>query len=78
VRVGLAYGPVLSQLGDVYGPVVNVAARLTSVARPETVVVDRELAAALESDSDLQLRKIRRVTVRGYRRLEPWALRHAD
>ncbi|HKE68406.1 MAG TPA: adenylate/guanylate cyclase domain-containing protein [Nocardioidaceae bacterium] len=77
VRVGLAYGPVLSQLGDVYGPVVNVAARLTSVARPETVVVDRELAAALEPESDLQLRKIRRVTVRGYRRLEPWALRRA-
>jgi adenylate cyclase len=77
LRVGLAYGPVLSQLGDVYGPVVNVAARLTSVARPSTVVVDRELAAALDGESDLHLRKLRRVAVRGYRSLEPWALRPA-
>jgi adenylate cyclase len=78
VRVGLAYGPVLTQLGDVYGPVVNVAARLTSVARPGTVVVDRELAAALGGEPDLELRKIRRVAVRGYRSLEPWVLRSAD
>ncbi|MGH3483259.1 MAG: adenylate/guanylate cyclase domain-containing protein [Nocardioidaceae bacterium] len=77
VRVGLAYGPVLSQLGDVYGPVVNVAARLTSVARPGTVIVDRELAAALDGAPDLELRKIRRVAVRGYRSLEPWVLRPA-
>jgi adenylate cyclase len=77
VRVGLAYGPVLSQLGDVYGPVVNVAARLTSVARPGTVVVDRELAAALDGEPDLHLRRLRRVAVRGYQHLEPWALRLA-
>jgi adenylate cyclase len=75
VRVGLAYGPVLRQLGDVYGPVVNVAARLTSVARPGTVVVDRELASALDEESGFQLRKLRRVAVRGYRSLEPWVLR---
>jgi adenylate cyclase len=78
VRVGLAYGPVLRHLGDVYGPVVNVAARLTSVARPGTVVVDRELATALESDPAYRLRKLRRVAVRGYRSLEPWSLRRAD
>lgn len=78
VRVGLAYGPVLSQLGDVYGPVVNVAARLTSVARPGTVIVDRDLAGALDGAPDLELRKVRRVAVRGYRSLEPWVLRPAD
>jgi adenylate cyclase len=78
VRVGLAYGPVLRHLGDVYGPVVNVAARLTSVARPGSVVADRELAAALDGESGLQLRRIRRVSVRGYRSLEPWVLRRDD
>ncbi len=78
VRVGLAYGPVLRQLGDVYGPVVNVAARLTSVARPATVVVDRALATALDEDPAYRLRKLRRVAVRGYRSLEPWSLRRAD
>jgi adenylate cyclase len=40
VRAGLAYGEVVSRLGDVFGPVVNVASRLTSVARPGAVLVD--------------------------------------
>jgi adenylate cyclase len=41
VRAGLAYGDVVSRLGDVYGPIVNIASRLTSVARPGSVLVDR-------------------------------------
>jgi adenylate cyclase len=41
VRAGVAYGDVVSRLGDVYGPTVNIAARLTSVARPGKVLVDR-------------------------------------
>ncbi len=41
VRAGVAYGEVVSRLGDVYGPTVNIAARLTSVARPNAVLVDR-------------------------------------
>ncbi len=36
VRAGLAYGDVVNRLGDVFGPVVNIASRLTSVARPGT------------------------------------------
>ena len=77
LRTGMAYGPVLQRLGDVYGPVVNVAARLTSKARPGSVLVDRELAGALADEPAYQLRKLRRVSVRGYRRLEPWVLRSA-
>lgn len=33
LRVGLAYGPVLARLGDVFGPTVNVASRLTGTSR---------------------------------------------
>ena len=47
VRAGVAYGEVVSRLGDVYGPVVNIAARLTSVARPGTVLIDRGMHTAL-------------------------------
>jgi adenylate cyclase len=75
LRVGMAYGRVISWLGDVYGPVVNVASRLTSVARPGSIVVDRDLASALEDEESLKLRRIRRVSVRGYSHLEPWVLR---
>jgi adenylate cyclase len=47
VRAGIAYGDVVSRLGDVFGPTVNIAARLTSVARPGTVLVDRGLHEVL-------------------------------
>lgn len=77
LRIGLAYGSVLSRLGDVYGQVVNMAARLTSVARPGTVVVDRACADELSEDADFKARRLRRVSVRGYSRLEPWVLRDA-
>lgn len=75
LRVGMAAGQVLSRFGDVYGPVVNLAARLTSLARPETVLVDAELAAALRSDPDYELRPRRRAAVRGYQHLRSWSLR---
>nr|WP_174268178.1 adenylate/guanylate cyclase domain-containing protein [Nocardioides zeae] len=47
VRAGLAHGEVVVRLGDVYGSTVNVAARLTSLARPGTVVVDEGLQHVL-------------------------------
>lgn len=78
LRVGAAWGQVLHRLGDVYGPVVNMAARLTSIARPGRVVVDRELADALADDDSFRLRRMRRTSVKGYRHLEPWSLRRAD
>ncbi|MBB4685631.1 adenylate/guanylate cyclase domain-containing protein [Amycolatopsis jiangsuensis] len=75
VRAGLASGRVLSRFGDVYGSVVNVAARLTSLARPGTVLVDRALAGELEPLARFELRSRRPVAVRGYHRLRPSALR---
>lgn len=75
LRVGVAWGPVLSRLGDVFGPTVNLASRLTSVARPGRVLIDKELAESIEDDPAFKLRRMRRVSVKGYRRLEPWVLR---
>ena len=34
LRVGMAGGRLPTRFGDAYGPVVNLAARLTSLARP--------------------------------------------
>jgi adenylate cyclase len=75
IRVGLAWGPALARLGDVLGPVVNVASRLTSTSRPGSVLVDRSLADELEGNDYFKLRRMRRTSVKGYRKLEPWALR---
>ena len=41
VRAGLAYGEVVSRLGDVLGSTVNIASRITTLARPGAVLVDR-------------------------------------
>jgi len=75
LRVGLAWGPALARLGDVLGPVVNVASRLTSTSRPGRVLVDRSLAEQLQDNEHFKVRRLRRTSVRGYRKLEPWLLR---
>jgi len=49
LRVGLAHGPVLSRLGDLFGPPVNLASRLVSYARPGTVLCDERFVDALGS-----------------------------
>jgi len=77
LRVGLAMGQVLSRFGDVYGSVVNLAARLTGLARPGTVLVDKELADALRAHDDYTLRARRPAAVRGYHHLRSWSLRRA-
>ena len=50
VRAGIAYGEVVTRLGDVFGPVVNIAARLTGIARPNSVLVDEGAHAVLGGD----------------------------
>jgi adenylate cyclase len=77
LRVGVAYGPVLTKLGDVFGPVVNIAARLTELARPGRVLVDRDLSAHLRehADEEFRLRRARTASVRGYRKLDTWSLK---
>lgn len=77
LRAGLAYGRVLNRFGDVYGSVVNIASRLTSVARPGTVLVDAELTSALRDSPAYSLHTRRPVSVRGYARLRSAALRRA-
>ncbi len=47
VRVGLATGPVVLRLGDVFGPAVNLAARMTTVARRNRVIADQRTAELL-------------------------------
>lgn len=55
-RVGFAWGRVLSRLGDVFGSTVNLAARLTAVADPGTVVTDRDTAQIIERTDDYEFR----------------------
>lgn len=78
VRVGMAGGPVISRLGDVFGTTVNRASRLTAVARPRTVLVDDSMAALLATTSGFEMSALRRRTLRGIGPVTPWVLRRAN
>lgn len=43
LRAGAALGPALSRAGDWFGRPVNLANRITAVARPSSLLVEREL-----------------------------------
>jgi adenylate cyclase len=49
LRVGLAAGEIVSLEGDIYGPVVNLAARIVVLAEPGGILLDPEAARRLES-----------------------------
>lgn len=74
VRIGLASGPVATRLGDVFGPAVNMAARLTGVARRNRVIID-EATAALLSPELFEVRRLPARPLRGFGLVEPIAVR---
>ncbi|WP_106403505.1 adenylate/guanylate cyclase domain-containing protein [Actinocorallia populi] len=77
VRVGMAYGSVLPLMGDIFGTTVNMASRLTSIARPGTLVADPALAAELEGDPAYELVRIVRRPVRGLGIIQPYVVRRS-
>ena len=74
VRLGLASGLVVTRLGDVFGPPVNMAARLTAVARRNRIIVDAATAALLPADQ-FEARRLPARPVRGFGIVEPVAVR---
>jgi adenylate cyclase len=51
LKAGAAFGPALGRGGDWYGRPVNLAARITSFARPDSVVIDQSLKDSLQSEN---------------------------
>jgi adenylate cyclase len=46
VRAGLAWGPAITRSGDLYGHAVNLASRVTGIARPQSVLCTKEVRDA--------------------------------
>ncbi|MFC4115516.1 adenylate/guanylate cyclase domain-containing protein [Nonomuraea zeae] len=78
LRIGVAYGPVVPLMGDVFGTTVNLAARLTAIARPGTILVDAELAEGLAGLDGFELHRIRRRPARGLGVVQPHVLRRSS
>ena len=73
VRGGIAAGEVLLREGDYYGTPVNVAARLTDIARPWTLLADDDLRDDL--DDHYEVKRIRPTRVRGLGSRRPLVVR---
>ncbi len=77
VRVGLVTGSVVLRMGDVYGPAVNLAARLVGVARRNRVITDAHTAERLP-ERRYETRVLPARPVRGFGDLEPVAVRRTS
>ena len=60
VHCGVAFGQTVRVGGDVFGPTVNLASRLTGLARPDSVVVPCVDGQHLLDREDLDVRWVRR------------------
>jgi adenylate cyclase len=65
LRVGLALGEVLSREGDFYGPVVNLAARVTKRAPLHGVVVTLHTTEALQTRDDFTIHPLGAIEMYG-------------
>ena len=72
--IRLASGPVVPRLGDVFGPPVNMAARLTAVARRNRLIIDQRTADQLPVD-EFESRRLPARPVHGFGLVEPVAVR---
>ncbi|WP_234865027.1 adenylate/guanylate cyclase domain-containing protein [Sinomonas albida] len=77
-RVAMVWGRVLSRLGDIYGPTVNLAARLTAIADPGQVLVDELTAGVLGSDPRFVFEGLEAQNVRGFGEIRPVVLRRGE
>jgi adenylate cyclase len=78
VRVGLACGPVLEREGDLFGPVVNLASRIVSIAYAGSVVVSAEVHDALVDDEGLRWKSLRTRQLKDIGRVQLWVVRRVD
>jgi adenylate cyclase len=76
-RAGMAAGEVVVREGDYVGTTVNVAARLTDLARPASVVVSSETVERLDPDR-WQTSKLPPVRLKGLGHARPLRIRPAE
>ncbi|WP_238998150.1 biotin--[acetyl-CoA-carboxylase] ligase [Nocardioides limicola] len=76
VRLGLASGQVTLRLGDVFGPPVNLASRLTQVARRNRLIIDQATADRLP-EGEFEYRRMPARPLHGFGLVEPITVRRA-
>lgn len=65
IRIGFNYGEVISEGNDLHGDAVNVAARVTEVARARQILATQAAVDALPPDLQHRASHIRRASIKG-------------
>lgn len=65
IRAGVSWGRAFSRGGDFYGRPVNMADRITSVARPGSILVDEQIRAQLRDDERFTFSRAGRKHLKG-------------
>ena len=77
LRAGIARGLALAQTGDYYGRPVNLASRITGIAKPGSVLVDRDAKNAAPDAFDYSFAGERRL--KGFEsRTKLYRVRHSN
>ena len=64
IKIGMTYGPVVMEGGDVFGDTVNVCARLVTIANPTQVLTTQQMVEALSPGLRERCRELYPVKVR--------------
>ncbi len=65
LRIGLQHGDIIERYGDVFGDTVNVASRLTSIAKPGQILTTVETMSELPADMREAARQHEGVLLKG-------------
>lgn len=65
LRIGIDYGEIVTRDNDVFGDVVNVAARIANIAVANQTIVSEKLIMGLSYDLRSKTRKYDRIAVKG-------------
>jgi adenylate cyclase len=77
LRIGLSFGEVVTRMGDLYGSTVNMASRLTVLARPGATLVDQSTFEGVEGLPGLDVRPLRPRILRGLGAVRAWSVSRA-
>jgi adenylate cyclase len=65
LQVGMAYGEVVEQDGDIFGDAVNVASRLSDLSGPDQILATEVVIGQLAPDSPVRSRCLGALDIRG-------------
>jgi len=65
IYVGIQYGPVICEGGDVFGDAVNVAARMVALAKQRQIITTQETVDALSQDLKTAAHHIDTTVIKG-------------